>query len=196
MPPVPFQAGRHSTFQLSSFPCMPDSIRCGVFFKSATRSAPVASFFKTLGLTRLDTSPGPQKGFQTYWFPSVAEFNKQIVGIIETVGKGAVHYPIPVFQVLELAELAPVAEEKPQGSQVVRHETHNLGTASSNLAPATHVVKDTTPPPADDNLPAPELPVEAEPDLPPPDDNLPEPASAPSAHTQNAPAHKRGKHRQ
>lgn len=91
---------------------MPDSIRCGVYFKSASRSLPVETFLKTIGHTRLDASPGPQKGKQTYWFASVAEFDRLIPGIIESVGRGSMHIPIPVVQdLLELVASEAEAED-------------------------------------------------------------------------------------
>lgn len=139
---------------------MSESIRCGVFFKAASRTIPVENFLKRVGQTRLDTSEGPQKNKQTYWFPSVAAFNKEMPGIIESVGRGTIHFPIPVFQVIEKGPevtLGEASTNQSRDSSVVEQEAHNLQVADSISAPATITPEDS---PVEDSQAPAEAPVQ------------------------------------
>jgi hypothetical protein len=120
---------------------MPESFRCGIYFKTATRPVPVENFLRRVGTTRLDTSDGPQKNKQTFWFPSKAAFDRELPGIIESITAFTVHHPIPVFQAVE----AEVSEEQPLGSAEVERRTHNPEDAGSIPAPATSSVEDEAP---------------------------------------------------
>ena len=97
---------------------MAQTIRCGVYFKSASRSVPVENFLRRVGVTRLDTSDGPQKNKQTFWFSSKAQFDKEMPGLVESITPFTVHHPIPVFQVVE-----EEVSEQPQGGSAVERES-------------------------------------------------------------------------
>lgn len=76
------------------------TIRCGVFYPTATRPVPVETLIRRLGITRQDTTDGPQKGKQTFWFASPEQFYRDIVGIYQLLTQVANHYPVPVFQIV------------------------------------------------------------------------------------------------
>lgn len=118
---------------------MAETIRCGIYFKAASRSVPVENFLRRVGVTRLDTSDGPQKNKQTFWFASKAAFDKELPGIVESINAFTVHHPIPVFQVVAEEQVS----DQPQGSSVQSERlTHNQEVASANLAPATTPTED------------------------------------------------------
>ncbi len=94
---------------------MDQPYRCGIYFKDAPNGLYLETLARRIGRTVKDTSPGPQRNRQTYWFPSKEAFDAEIGNIIESIVPGTLFYPIPVFQPLEQPSAAVIPIRRPVG---------------------------------------------------------------------------------
>lgn len=82
-----------------------DKIRAGIFYFSAGQRVAVEVGSTIIGHTTLD----PKTGQHTFWFPSVADFEKKRKDLFEA--NNPLYKPIPCFEELPLP--GPTAIEKP-----------------------------------------------------------------------------------